>query len=83
MPTLKSRRTGQDLRDHPIVLAVAARRARRILYDHKTHALAEHFLEDGPRGHDFDQRADALAQHIQEALESWITDNPPEDIRDA
>lgn len=41
-------------------------------YDKKCFELAESFLDDHPHLRDRDGRAPKLAQHIQDAIETWI-----------
>lgn len=45
-------------------------------YDPECEVLARYFLADAPVGANIDDRAKRLAQHIQEAVETWLDDLP-------
>ena len=44
------------------------------MFDPKCYELAEHFLNDDPLVIFTDKDRNALAQHIQNAIEGWIED---------
>ena len=44
-------------------------------YDSASYDVAQHFLADEPRATEADR--DALAQHIQRAVEDWLNDELP------